>query len=258
MKVVQVKPVRGALSEYGRPHMTVTCLCEWYTTTIWPRTVLKGGLVRTKKNRLYVGIPGTESVRTGSRSYWRSRTLTSQTTQSALVDPSETFLQPSRMGPGKLTRGVAVLIDNARPSLAATVTALHEPIVRTSHTRVWPVNTWLPCVQASLQEFVSGQQFGSDVKTAVQRFQQQPWKFYAEGIHQLPCQWDACLNAYGDYHFPQKIRERVSFEQVTYILNCSQHHTFAVLPSISAATLRLEVASKIIKGKGMIENVFLR
>jgi hypothetical protein len=36
-----------------------------------------------KRNRLYVNIRSIESVQTGSRCCWRSRTLTSQTTQSA-------------------------------------------------------------------------------------------------------------------------------------------------------------------------------
>jgi hypothetical protein len=39
-----------------------------------------------------------------------------------------------------------------------------------------------------------------DVKAAVmQWFQQQPREFFVEVIHQLACQWDACINIHGDY-----------------------------------------------------------
>jgi histone-lysine N-methyltransferase SETMAR len=61
-----------------------------------------------------------------------------------------------------------------------------------------------PCdfhVFSPLKKVLKGHRFrsGEDIKAVVvQWFQQQPREFL-DGIHQLMCQWDACLNAHEDY-----------------------------------------------------------
>lgn len=107
--------------------------------------------------------------------------------------------------PGKLSQGVILLHDNARPHVAKIVQetlakknweVLHHPAYSPDLS---------PCdfhLFGPLKRALKGQRFNSDadVKTAVTTwFREQPRTFFSDGIRRLPKQWDACLNAYGDF-----------------------------------------------------------
>jgi hypothetical protein len=76
----------------------------------------------------------------------------------------------------------------------------------------WKVLDHLPCspelsacdfhVFDPIKKALKDNTFGSDKNVTVkvvQRFQQQPREFFVKGIHQLLCQWYACLKAHEDH-----------------------------------------------------------
>lgn len=103
------------------------------------------------------------------------------------------------------SQGVILLHNNARPHVAKIVQetlakknweVLHHPAYSPDLS---------PCdfhLFGPLKKALKGQRFNSDadVKTAVTTwFSEQPRTFFSDGIRRLPKQWDACLNAYGDF-----------------------------------------------------------
>lgn len=110
-----------------------------------------------------------------------------------------------RKRPGKLSRGVILLHDNARPHVAKVV---KENLQR----KKWrilehpPYSPDLsPCdfhIFGPLKKALKGNRFQSDeeVQNAVKEFfEQQPQEFFKQGIHRLVKQWDMCLNCSGSY-----------------------------------------------------------
>ena len=104
-----------------------------------------------------------------------------------------------------LSSGVIILHDNARPHVAKVCV---EALAR----KKWEVlehpaysPDLSPCdyhIFGPLKKSLMGQRFHSDddVKAAVLNwFHDQPTSFFADGIRNLPKQWDACLNAMGDF-----------------------------------------------------------
>jgi histone-lysine N-methyltransferase SETMAR len=107
--------------------------------------------------------------------------------------------------PGKLSRGVLMLHDNARPHAAH---ATRDTLCRfgwgvLDHPPYRPDLS--PCdyhVFGPLKKTLKGRRFNSDeaVREAVEQwFNQQPVSFFAEGITKLVQRWDKCLNSGGQY-----------------------------------------------------------
>ena len=107
--------------------------------------------------------------------------------------------------PGMLSRGVILLHDNARPHVANTV----KDALAQKGWEVLPHPSYSPDLSpcdfhlfGPLKKALKGHRFNSDteVVTAVTDwFSEQPNFFFADGILHLPKQWDACLNAKGDF-----------------------------------------------------------
>ena len=118
--------------------------------------------------------------------------------------------------------GRARSADNARPHVAKIVQetlakknweVLHHPAYSPDLS---------PCdfhLFGPLKKALKGQRFNSDadVKTAVTTwFSEQPRTFFSDGIRRLPKQWDACLNAYGDFFWWTQVH---SYSQVVALFN---------------------------------------
>lgn len=107
--------------------------------------------------------------------------------------------------PGMLSRGVILLHDNARPHVAKIVqeALAWKKWEILQHPAYSPDLS--PCdfhLFGPLKKALKGQRFhtDADVMNAVNTwFSEQPQSFFADGIRRLPKQWDACLNAYGDF-----------------------------------------------------------
>ena len=107
--------------------------------------------------------------------------------------------------PGKLTRGVILLHDNARPHTANTIKGLMQNFKWEvlGHPPYSPDLS--PCDYAifgPLKKALRGKRFTSDddVKQYVRNwFRTQPREFYETAIHRLVTQWDKCINSQGQY-----------------------------------------------------------
>ena len=106
--------------------------------------------------------------------------------------------------PGKLTRGVILLHDSARPHMANTITALLQKFKWEilGHPPYSPALS--PCDYANFDPLkkLRVKQFTSDnnIKQYVWNwFTMQPWECYETAIHCLVSQWDKCLNSQGQY-----------------------------------------------------------
>jgi histone-lysine N-methyltransferase SETMAR len=115
------------------------------------------------------------------------------------------MLKVKNKRPGKLSRGVLMLHDNARPH-AAHATRDTLPRFGWGVLDNPPYSPELsPCnyhVFGPLKKTLKGRRFNSDeaVREAVEQwFIQQPVFFFAEGITKLVQRWDKCLNSGGQY-----------------------------------------------------------
>jgi histone-lysine N-methyltransferase SETMAR len=107
--------------------------------------------------------------------------------------------------PGKLSRGVLMLHDNARPHAAHATrdTLSHFGWGVLDHSHYSPDLSLCDYhVFGPLKKTLKGRRFNSDeeVCEAVEQwFIQQPVSFFAEGITKLVQHWDKCLNSGGQY-----------------------------------------------------------
>lgn len=107
--------------------------------------------------------------------------------------------------PGRLTNGVILLHDNARPHVAGVVkTQLAKFKWETlQHPPYSPDLS--PCdfhIFGKLKKHLKGTRFVSDdavMESVTDFFNRQPKEFYETAITRLICQWDKCLNVHGHY-----------------------------------------------------------
>ncbi len=107
--------------------------------------------------------------------------------------------------PGKLSKKIVLLHDNARPHVAALVTSLlkdfdwtvfshppYSPDLAPSDFHLFP----------SLKKWLGGRHFDSDVQlqaTVDEFFSKQDASWYAHGIEKLVSRYNKCLDLLGDY-----------------------------------------------------------
>jgi histone-lysine N-methyltransferase SETMAR len=105
--------------------------------------------------------------------------------------------------PGKLSRGVLMLHDNARPHAAHTTwdTLRRFGWGVLDHPPYRPDLSLCDChVFGPLKKTLKGRRFNSDeaVREAVEQWVH-PATFFVEGITKLVQRWDKCLNSGGQY-----------------------------------------------------------
>lgn len=106
---------------------------------------------------------------------------------------------------GRLSNGVILLHDNARPHVADVVKTqlLQFKWETLTHPPYSPDLS--PCdfhIFGSLKKHLRGTRFESDdvvKESVVDYLTQQPKEFYETGITRLVSQWDQCLNVHGNY-----------------------------------------------------------